>query len=130
MSYIYHATPQADREMLPFLPAALQSLAKRFNWKLSEDSGSISLAMADRPSWRTVTIDKTTGRVAYDTDYAELKTEVFDKLMSGERFADHLLVALNAEKLKLEGYDYEWADGADVYLTKKQAEWLKVEGVL
>ena len=76
MSYIYHATPQADREMLPFLPAALQSLAKRFNWKLSEDSGSISLAMADRPSWRTVTIDKTTGRVAYDTDYAELKTEV------------------------------------------------------
>ena len=125
MSYIYRATPQADREMLPFLPAALQSLAKRFNWLLEQDRQHITLAIDAESRWRQVTVHLETGRMSYDTDYTALKDEIFDKLMAGERFADHLLVALNAEKLKTEGYDYEWADGADVYLTKKQSEWLK-----
>jgi hypothetical protein len=119
MSYIYSVKPQVDRVPVE-LCAAVQSLAKRFGWLCEKQEGRLSLAVDQRANWRRVTVNLLTGEVSYDTDYEELKP-IVDKLVTPERaFADHLLVALTAEKLIEEGYTYEWAEGqtADVVVSR------------
>lgn len=128
MSYIYRVKPQADHEMLFQLPAALASIATRFGWQLEKVGTRISLALEKSASdWRKVFVSVVSGELTYDTDHTDLKSEIVDKLYHADgKFSDLLLVATAAEKLKEEqGYDYEWADGADVYLYKQEDAWQK-----